>query len=186
FPHSLNYEERVVLLRSSYVHLTPPIEAALPSSTHTFPGSLSTSHFYVDNNLYYPDKVQLLESLIKVILEDKDTGYLKTWQTLLRAWAISYVYGELNVENDALDVCEDADVKSWFNKAIRRDQGGLDRTITKRKGRIARPGTDTTSSNNGAGKVNVDKERRWQGAEEEVRLARGGRGVSSFKFYRLS
>jgi len=144
FPPSLNCEEKVVLLQSSYVHLSPPTDSALSSSTHTLPASPSTSHFYVNENLYYPDEAVLLESFIKVILEDKDTGYLKTWQTLLKAWAISYVYGELDVDDDALEVCEDADVKSWFNKAIKRDQGGLDRTVTKRKGRIEAPRTDHT------------------------------------------
>ena len=41
----------------------------------------------------------------------------------------------LNVDVDALDACEDEAVKDWYNKNIRRDQGGLNRAINKRTGR---------------------------------------------------
>jgi hypothetical protein len=41
-------------------------------------------------------------------------------------------------EVDALDDCEDEAVKDWYNKSIRRDQGGLDRTINKWMGRKER------------------------------------------------
>lgn len=138
FPPSFRRTEKVVLLQSSYVHLCPPPDpASSVGLSQTLPANSAISpHFYAENNLYYPDKVTLLESFIKVILDDKDTGYLRMWHTLLGGWAVSYVYGQLNVANDALDGCEDADVREWFNKAIHRARGGLDRSITKRHGRV--------------------------------------------------
>ena len=44
--------------------------------------------------------------------------------------------GYLDVPLDALDSCPDEAVKEWFNEAIRRDKGGLDKSITKRTGRL--------------------------------------------------
>jgi hypothetical protein len=46
------------------------------------------------------------------------------------------MYGILMMENSSLDSCEDEAVKSWFNKAINRENGGIDRSVTKRKGKV--------------------------------------------------
>jgi hypothetical protein len=117
FPTSNFYPEKVVLLQSSYVEMRPPTDA------------LSLQQFTCHKNLYYPNKVTLLESFIKTLLKDS----LNLWRSLLACWAISYVYGILMVDDDALDSCEDANVRGWFNEAIRRGKGGLDRTTcTKR------------------------------------------------------
>ena len=135
FPSSFNIREKVVLLRSSYVHLSPPSDdAEIATATHQ-----RTQQFFIHGNLYYPDKVMLLESFIRVALkEEKEGEGLYNWSELLGAWAISYICGMLNVDVDALDACEDEAVKDWYNKNIRREQGGLDRTINKWMGRKER------------------------------------------------
>ena len=75
----------------------------------------------------------LSESFIYVALEEETAGErVYNLSLLLAAWAISYICGMLNVDVDALDACEDEAVKDWYNKSIRRDQGGLNRAINKR------------------------------------------------------
>jgi len=116
-PTSNFHPEKVVLLRSSYVEMRPPTD------------TLSLQQFTCHENLYYPDKLILLESFIKALLKDS----MNIWRSLLGCWAISYVYCTLMVDDDALDFCEDAKVREWFNEAIKRGKGGLDRTTwTKR------------------------------------------------------
>ena len=121
FPTSFRCKERVVLIRSSYVDLSPPSNPQ------------SMQRFHRDQNLYYPDKVLLLESFVKTLLKDSPTS---SWQLTLQVWAISYMYGILMMENSSLDSCEGGAVRLWFNKAINRENGGLDRTVTKRKGKV--------------------------------------------------
>jgi hypothetical protein len=134
FPSSFNLREKVVLLRSAYVHLSPPSAAEIATAPH-----LPAQQFFVDGNLYYPNKVVLLESFIRVTLKEENEGEgVYNWSELLGAWAISYIYGMLNVDVDALDACEDEAVKDWYNKNIRRDEGGLNREINKRTGRKER------------------------------------------------
>jgi len=130
FPSSVNIAEKVVLLRSHYVHLSPPSATQILAAPH-----LSLQNFFVNGNLYYPNKVVLLESFSRVILEEKEAGTYNC-SGLLSVWAISYVCGLLGVDVDALDNCEDKGVRDWYNKAIRRDQGGLNREINKRTGRV--------------------------------------------------
>ena len=77
FPTSNFYPEKVVLLRSSYVEMRPPTDTP------------SLQQFTCHENLYYPDKVTLLESFIKTLLKDS----MNIWRSLLACWAISYVYG---------------------------------------------------------------------------------------------
>ncbi|KAI9860740.1 MAG: hypothetical protein M1813_005663 [Trichoglossum hirsutum] len=134
FPSSFNISEKVVLLQSCYVHLSPPSAAQISTAPH-----LPTQRFFVNGNLYYPSKVVLLESFIRVILEEKAAG-VYNWSGLPSAWAISYVCGMLSVGVDALDTCEDERVRDWYNKNIRRDQGGLNRAINKRTGRMEQRG----------------------------------------------
>jgi hypothetical protein len=129
FPSSFNIREKVVLLQSRYVHLSPPSAEQISIAPH-----LPAQQFFVNGNLYYPNEVVLLESFIRVILEEKAAG-MYNWSALLSAWAISYVCGLLDVDVDALDTCEDERVRDWYNKKIRRDQGGLNRAINKRTGR---------------------------------------------------
>ncbi|KAF2680207.1 hypothetical protein K458DRAFT_434587 [Lentithecium fluviatile CBS 122367] len=120
FPAGFSGPERVVLLRSTYVCLTPPNDP------------LSMQRFHCDKNLYYPDKALLLESFIRTLLQDSP-GF---WRDTLGVWAISYVYGILMVEDTVLDSCDEESVRLWFNEKIRRGKGGLDRTtVSKRVGK---------------------------------------------------
>ena len=120
FPAGLTGPERVVLLRSTYIGLTPLSDLSL------------MQRFHCHENLYYPKKAPLLESFIRTLLQDSP-GF---WRDSLEGWSISYVYGILMVEDTVLDSCEEESVRSWFNEKIRRGKGGLDRTtVTKRVGK---------------------------------------------------
>lgn len=110
---------RVVLLPSSYVHLslssTPP------------------SRFTPSENLYYPDAELLLESFVKTRIRELDEC---KWTSELDMWAISYLYGMLMLADNALDSSSDEQAKMWFNQKSRRYEGRLDRTtVTMRVGR---------------------------------------------------
>lgn len=126
FPAGYSGPERVVLLRSSYVGIRPPSDPE------------SMQKFSCDDNLYYPDAVLLLESFVKTQLQEIPGS----WRYLLQAWAVTYIYGLLMVEDTILDSCDDENVKSWFNEKICRGSGGLDRvTVSKRVGKKIRAPT---------------------------------------------
>ncbi|KAH9989486.1 hypothetical protein F4779DRAFT_610373 [Xylariaceae sp. FL0662B] len=119
FPLGSRVEERVVLLRSSYAHLSLV--------------SIPESRFTRNEGVYYPDKELLLESLVKTIVREPEES---KWTSNLQMWIVSYVYGQLMVDDNALDSSSDENAKTWFNEHIRRYSGGIDRTtITKRLGR---------------------------------------------------
>ncbi|KAI9770577.1 MAG: hypothetical protein M1840_003167 [Geoglossum simile] len=141
FPSSFNIMKKVVLLQSHSVHLSPPSAVQISTAPH-----LLTEQFSVRGNLYYPNKVMLLGSFIRVLLvEEAAGGIIHSWALLLGAWAISYICGMLDVGVDALDTCEDERVRAWYNKNIRRDQGGLNRAINKRAGRMERRSVITSA-----------------------------------------
>jgi len=120
FPAGLSGPERVVLLRSTYVGLSPPNDLS------------SMQRFYCHETLYYPNSALLLESFIRTLLRDSP-GF---WRDLLEGWSISYIYGILMVEDTVLDSCDEESIRLWFNENIRRGKGGLDRTtVTKRVGK---------------------------------------------------
>jgi hypothetical protein len=79
-------------------------------------------------NLYYLDKVTLLKSFIKTLLKDS----MNRWRALLTYWAISYVYGMLMVDDDALDSCEDAKVRNCSTKGLGEGKAVDRTTCTKR------------------------------------------------------
>ncbi|KAI9772216.1 MAG: hypothetical protein M1840_000965 [Geoglossum simile] len=136
FPSSFNIEEKVLLLQSRYVHLSPPSAAQISTAPH-----LLTQQFFVSGNLYFPNKIVLLESFIRVILVEEAAGkVVNDWSPLLSAWAISYICGMLDVGADALDTCEDEKVGAWYNENIGRDRGGLNKAINKRTGRMEKRG----------------------------------------------
>lgn len=96
----------------------------------------STARYHRFNHLYYPDKILLLENFIKTLLKEPGMG---AWPSTLKCWAIPYLYGMLMIEDSALDMSDDEQVKEWFNKNIRRWEGGFDRmTVSKRVGRVQR------------------------------------------------
>ena len=123
FPENIHSgPERVVLLRSAYTKLSPPGD------------SKSMGRFLNQDNLYYPDKALLMESFIKTLLQSSSG----TWYQSLRCWTISYMYGMSIVNDTVLDSCDDERIRLWFNETIRRGKGGLDMTVTKRKGKSKR------------------------------------------------
>lgn len=120
FPAGFSGPERVVLLRSAYVGLSPPNDPT------------AMQRFHCLKNLYYPKKDLLLESFIRTLLKDSP-GF---WRTSLSGWAISYLYSILMMDDAVLDSCDEESVRLWFNQNIRREEGGLDRTtVTKRVGK---------------------------------------------------
>ncbi|KXJ85678.1 hypothetical protein Micbo1qcDRAFT_141230 [Microdochium bolleyi] len=110
---------KVVLLPPSYVHLSLD--------------SVGSDNFsLIGENLYLPDARTLLESMVRVIVTEKQSP---SWEQLLAAWAVAYMYGQLNLEDGVLD-SSDEEVQAWFNKRIKRHEGGLDRVSNKRTGRL--------------------------------------------------
>lgn len=98
----------------------------------------------VDGFLYYPRLPVLLETIIRARLRVPEEK-LSYWATMLKVWAITYLWAPTMAPYDILDGIEDEEVKAWFNKATKRFEGGIDRvTNTKRKGRMAstRPPVD--------------------------------------------
>jgi hypothetical protein len=67
----------------------------------------SQPQFYVHGNLYYPNVVKLLRSIITVYLKERRYTTIRNWQGKLSAWAFGYLYGELLLRDDVLDTCED-------------------------------------------------------------------------------
>jgi hypothetical protein len=126
FPEGYPGHERVVLLRSTYVGLSPPTD---PSSMQ---------RFSYHENLYYPDIPLLLESFIRTLLQET----CGRWRSTLEVWVVCNLYCQKMLEDTILDSCDDESVRSWFNEAIRRGKGGIDRiTVTKRVGKGQRSAT---------------------------------------------
>ncbi|KAL2021505.1 hypothetical protein VTK56DRAFT_7138 [Thermocarpiscus australiensis] len=124
FPVDMKVEDlRVGLLRSSYTHLSL--------------SSVPESRFSREENIYFPDKELLLESFAKTIVREPG---MNTWTRKLQMWAIAYVYGQLMVNDDALDSSSDDEAKTWFDTNIRRHTGGIDRTTVTKGGRLVREG----------------------------------------------
>ncbi|OIW23607.1 hypothetical protein CONLIGDRAFT_637576 [Coniochaeta ligniaria NRRL 30616] len=119
FPPKSGIEERAILLRSSYTHLSL--------------ASVPESRFTVMDNIYYPDSELLLESFVKTVV--REPGWSQ-WASNLEMWAITYVYGQLMVNDAVLDSSSDEKATAWFDDKIQRYSGGIDRTtVTKRIGR---------------------------------------------------
>ncbi|KAK2591468.1 hypothetical protein QQS21_010844 [Conoideocrella luteorostrata] len=111
---------KVVLLPSSYAHLHLK--------------SMSQNIARRDDNIIYPDGAALLQSFVQTIVREPTPG---KWTSKLDMWSITYVYGELMLADDVLDLCDDEKAKDWFNDAIQRFGNGIDRvTCTKRLGRV--------------------------------------------------
>ncbi|KAI0864158.1 hypothetical protein F4860DRAFT_431950 [Xylaria cubensis] len=119
FPAHTGEELRAVLIPSSYAHLSLQL---IPESRFTF-----------HKGMYFPDRELLLESFIKTVVREREPSI---WSSTLTFWSTSYLYGQLMLSNDVLDSSSDEKAKAWFNENIRRDSGGLDRSMTKRRGRL--------------------------------------------------
>ncbi|KAL7928545.1 hypothetical protein V8C35DRAFT_285114 [Trichoderma chlorosporum] len=120
FPSESQATAKVVLLPSSYAHV---------GVTWTLDEALTR-----DGNITYPDGSLLLKNIVQTLVREPVQGM---WTSCLGMWAITYVYGELILDDDVLDSCTDEEAKCWFHEKIHRDSGGIDRvTCTKRLGRL--------------------------------------------------
>ena len=123
FPYSsFQGAETIVLIRSSYAHISPPVDEKSSSSQSRFIG--------VQGNLYWPDAKSLLTSIIQTLLEEDGGGL---WRLTLEAWAVAYLWGLQTVSADVLDQCPDQTVRQWLDETTNRNEGGLDQGPTKRK-----------------------------------------------------
>ena len=116
-PEQQNTTAKIVLLPSSYTHIRTSDDVLTSGG-----------------NVHYPNATPLLRSFVQTLVREPLKGM---WTSNLDMWAISYVYGELMVSDDALDSCDEDEVKTWFNESIQRSHGGIDRvTCTKRLGKV--------------------------------------------------
>ncbi|KAM3426913.1 hypothetical protein MY4824_009754 [Beauveria thailandica] len=119
FPPGQQSTSKVVLLPASYAHICVKL---MPGDT-----------LARDDNIFYPQGAPLLRSFVQTLVREPVAGM---WTSCLSMWAVSYVYGELMLADDVLDLCDDEAAKAWFNKHILRSSHGIDRvTCTKRLGR---------------------------------------------------
>ncbi|KAI9825421.1 MAG: hypothetical protein M1832_001151 [Thelocarpon impressellum] len=137
FDHPDHFESagvELVLMPASYAQLSAS-PAFTPGAAAS--GDLLDGQYDIYDNLHYPLERVLLESLIRVILEDGDASGINEWVQNLRAW-ISTMSGYLEVDNDAVDDCPDEAVKEWFSEHYGRKHeakfGPWDRRISKRLG----------------------------------------------------
>ncbi|KAJ8132609.1 hypothetical protein O1611_g1015 [Lasiodiplodia mahajangana] len=118
YPADSKEEGRVILVRSSYAHLSLQ--------------SIPKSRFTLHKGMYFPDCELLLESFAKTAVREPEPS---KWSSTLEFWSVTYLYGQLMLGDDVLDSSTDDSAKAWFNGMIRRYSGGFDRSITKRRGR---------------------------------------------------
>ncbi|CAK7266459.1 hypothetical protein SEPCBS57363_002100 [Sporothrix epigloea] len=117
FPSPDDRATKVVLLPSSYAHVRPEKVLAGQSS---------------EENIAFPSSALLLQSIVQTLVREPVEGM---WTSTLSVWALSYLYGELMMDDNVMDSCEDESARAWFDAGIRRYDGGMDRTRTKRFGR---------------------------------------------------
>jgi hypothetical protein len=131
YPEHYRTRMQLVLMPASYTHLS--ISALAPVATTT----LLAGQYDVYHNLYYPLERVLLESFIRVILEDRDGTLMSHWGKTIKMW-IGMMVGYLEVDNDAVDDCPDEAVREWFNEYFGRKReakyGPWDRRVSKRLG----------------------------------------------------
>ncbi|CAK7267729.1 hypothetical protein SEPCBS119000_002699 [Sporothrix epigloea] len=124
FPPPKDGSAKVVLLPSSYAHAQPG------AAVHSPDGSC-------EDNITFPDSTRLLQSFVQTLVREPVEGQ---WTSTLGLWAVSYLYGELMLEDNLLDNLEDEKARAWFDENIRRYTGGMDRQRTKRFGRLGYDG----------------------------------------------
>lgn len=137
FNYPIHYPEReaeLFLIPNSFAHLQMS-DMTIPSNATN--QAVSTKNYDVYGNLFYPHEQVLVESLVKVAIdEEEEVGY-SSWGELLRAW-VSMMAGYLEVNNDILDNCADERAVEWYSTNFGRIReakfGPLDRRITKRLG----------------------------------------------------
>lgn len=119
FPTQEQSNTKVVLLPTSYANIRVEHD--------------SNEMLTVGSNIYYPNGPRLLRSFVQTLVREPVIGM---WTSTLHMWSISYLYGELLLNDDTLDSCGDDTAMVWFSENIRRFSGGIDRvTCTERLGR---------------------------------------------------
>lgn len=122
YPNEKKFIQRTILIRSSYLSLSASQPTSKYGSVYP-PNPSSQPPFYVHGNLYYPNVVELLRSIITVYLKEREYSNIRNWQVKLLGWAFGYLYGELLLRDDVLDHCEDKRVRECFNMEIKRGSG---------------------------------------------------------------
>lgn len=101
---------RVVLLRPSYIGISPPTTES------------EAAEFTFLDGMWIPSKYRLLESIARLRVKGDAT---RAWAGLLDVWVVTYIYGMTEAPDDILDNCGDQKIIDWFNENIRRFDGGL-------------------------------------------------------------
>ena len=120
YPHEDRYIQQTVLIPASYLRLSVSQSSSAFEHGYAAPDASSQPPFYVHGNLYYPNAIMLLQSIIMVYLEEREYTKVGNWQAKLEGWAIGYLYGELSLRDDVLDTYRDERIREYFNKEIKR------------------------------------------------------------------
>lgn len=130
YPDKQKFVQQTVLIPSSYMYLS-----VSQSLSDTFENRLMSPNtsvqppFYIHNNLYYPNPVVLMQSVIKVCIEERARTDILAWQAKLASWA-GYLYWELSLRDDILNTCRDSKVKEFFDLKV-KSRPGSSRTREK-------------------------------------------------------
>ena len=117
----MKYAQQTVLVPKTYIRLAVPQPFSFGFDNGA---SFSTQPtFYVDGNIHYPNAILLLQSFVKVILEETCFAPKGGWLDTLAVWSGSYLYSELSLRDDILDNCKDKEVKEYFERQIRAKPG---------------------------------------------------------------
>ncbi|KAI9838250.1 MAG: hypothetical protein M1819_005517 [Sarea resinae] len=124
--HYTDRAQPLNLLPNSFAHLPEPII-----------GDLESGQYNVYNNLFYPLEGALMESFVRVVLDDEVEGPITQWGDTVGSW-IAMMCGYLEVDNDILDGCSEKNARTWFSINFGREReaqsGPMDRRISKRLG----------------------------------------------------
>jgi len=111
FPLDTDFNlSRIVLLRPSYIGISPPRTKS------------EAVEFTLLDGMWFPSKYRLLESIARLRVKGDAAD---AWAGLLGVWVVTYIYGMTETPDDILDDCGDQDIIDWFNESIRRFDGGL-------------------------------------------------------------
>ncbi|KAJ5558948.1 hypothetical protein N7461_002920 [Penicillium sp. DV-2018c] len=127
---------QLYLIPNSYAHVlrddTPDPSTRIGDTAQTTPG-----RFQSYGSLHYPLEQALVESFVKVAIEEETETGFSAWGETLRSW-VSMMTGYLEVDNDVLDMCPDKRAVDWYSHNFGRIReanfGPFDRRITKRLG----------------------------------------------------
>lgn len=125
---------QLYLFPNSFAHI--PFEE-VSSSSNEKASAATNKHFDTYQNLRYPLEKALVESFVKVAIDEEKELGISAWCESLRCW-VSFMAGYLEVNNDILDHCSDKEAVEWYSTNFGRIReakfGPLDRRISKRLG----------------------------------------------------